>query len=192
MFNRRYAIGNLGYKLDRSHSTGVSTQNHFISASYRDRFGILDSTTNVGLTLYETKTTRENEEILANTSLSARITRGDLIWKPSIYLGTWRSDDELTDQTDYIYEYSLALGCDIPKKKITSELKIGQHKLLKDGADDAERLHASLNIYYRPRLFASLKDTTLYLRGLVNDYEYTTSSRDFRENRVIAGFTVRF
>ncbi len=192
MFNRRYAIGSLGYKLDRSHSPAASTQNHYINASYRDRFGMLDSTTNLGITFYETKTTRENEEIVANTSLSTRITRGDFIWKPAVYLGTWRSDDELTDQTDYIYEYSVALGCDIPKKKITSELKVGQHKLLKDGADDAERLHASLNIYYRPQLFASLKNTTLYLRGLVNDYEYSTSSRDFRENRVIAGFTVRF
>ncbi|GAB4173270.1 MAG: hypothetical protein Kow00100_14870 [Geothermobacteraceae bacterium] len=192
LWGRRYAVGTLGYKLDRSYSPAVSTGNHFVSASYRDRFGMLDSTTNLGITFYETKTTQKYNEILANTSLSARMTSGDLIWKPAIYLGTWRSDDELTDQSDYIYEYSFAIGCDLPKKKITSELKVGQHKLLKEGADNAERLHASLNLYYRPRLFASLKDTSLYLRGLVNDYQYTTGSRDFRENRAIAGITVRF
>lgn len=192
MFNRRYAIATLGYKLDRSHSPTVSTQNHYINASYRDRFGIFDSNTNLGVTFYETKTTRDSEEIIANTSLTARISSENVIWKPAIYLGTWRSDNELTDETDYIYEYSAGLGCDIPQKKITSELKVGQHKLLKESADDAERLYASLNIYYRPQRFAKLKNSTLYLRGLVNDYEYTTGSRDFRENRVIAGFSIRF
>lgn len=192
MFGRRYAIGTAGYKLDRSHSPAVSTQNHFIDFSYRDRFGMLDSTTNLGFTFYETKTTRDSEEIIANTSLMARITQDQVIWKPGLYLGTWRSDNELTDETDYIYEYSASLGCDLPQQKITSELKVGQHKLVKDTADDAERLHASLNIYYRPPLLAGLKNPTLYLRGLINDYTYTTGSRDFRENRLIAGFTIRF
>ncbi len=192
MFNRRYAIGSLGYKMDRSISSSVSTQNHFISASYRDRFGIFDSTTNLGVTFYDTKTTRDSDEFIANTSLSTRITQGSIVWKPAIYLGTWRNDNELTDETDHIYEYSVGLGCDIPSKKITAKLKVGQHKLIKDSAEDAERLYSSLDIYYRPKLFAQLKNSTLYLRALVNDYEYTTGSRNFRENRVIAGFTIRY
>lgn len=192
LFNRRYANGSLGYKFDRSYSSTASTKNHFVSTSYRDRFGIFDSTTNLGVTFYDTKETRENDEFLANTSLRARITKGIVTWKPAVYLGTWRSDNELTDDVDYIYEYSLGLGCDIPSKKITSELKVGQHKLLKDSADDAERLFASLNIYYRPKLYAKLKNSTLYLRGLINDYSYSTDSRNFRENRITAGFSVRF
>ncbi len=192
LFSRRYAIATLGYKMDRSYSSAVSTQNHFVTASYRDRFGVFDSTTNVGVTLYETNTVTDNDEFIANTSVTARFTQGNIIWKPAIYLGTWRSDDELNDDIDYIYDYSVGLGCDIPSKKITSKLKVGKHKLLKESADDSARLYASLDVYYRPKLMAQLKNSTLYLRGLVNDYEYTTSSRDFRENRVTVGFKIRF
>lgn len=192
MFHRRYARGSVSYKFDRSYSANASTKNHYISASYRDRFGIFNSTTNLGFTFYETETQRENNEFIANTSLNTRITKGIFIWKPSLNLGTWRSVNELVDETDYTYEYSLGLGCDIPSKKITSQLKVGQHKLHKKSADNSEKLFASLNIYYRPRLFAKLKNSTLYLRGLVNDYTYTTSSRDFREDRLIAGFNLRF
>ncbi len=190
--NRRYAVATLGYKLDRSRSSVVDTQNHFVSAGYRDRFGVFDSTTNLGVTFYETKTVRKDDEFLANTSLRARITKGSVTWKPAIYLGTWRSDNELTDETDYIYEYSLGLGCDIPSKKLTSELKVGQHKLLKDSADNSERLYASLNVYYRPKFFAKLRNSTFYLRGLINDYSYSTDNRDFREDRVTVGFSIRF
>ncbi|NOY12408.1 MAG: hypothetical protein GXP51_01560 [Deltaproteobacteria bacterium] len=192
MFNRRYAVGTLGYKMDRSYSSAASTQNHFINVSYRDRFGIFDSTTNLGMTYYETRTVRKNDEFVANTSLSTRMTKGAIIWKPTIYLGTWHSDNELNDEVDHSYEYSVGLGCDIPSKKITSQLKVGKHKLFKESADDAERFYASLNVYYRPRLFARLKNSTLYLRGLINDYDYTTDSRDFRENRITVGFSVRF
>ena len=192
LFKRRYASGSIGYKFDHSHSSVATTKNHFVNASYRDRFGIFDSTTNLGTTIYKTTTVRKSDEIIANTSLRARITQGIVTWKPAIYFGSWRSDNELTDDIDYIYESSLGLGCDIPSKKITSELKVGQRKLFKDSADNAERLFASLSIYYRPKLYAKLKNSTFYLRGLVNDYNYSTSSRNFGENRITVGFNVRF
>ncbi len=192
MFQRRYANGSLSYKYDRSYSSTVSTKNHYVSVNYRDRFGIFDSTTNLGVTFYKTDGVRENNEFIANTSISTRMTRGIYIWKPSINLGTWQSDNELTDETDATYEYSLGLGCDIPSKKITTQFKIGQHKLHKDSTDNAEKLFSSLNVYYRPRLFAGLKNSTFYLRGLVNDYSYTTNSRNFTENRMTAGFSIRF
>lgn len=192
LFGRRYANMNLSYRFDRAVTSGSGSSNHFVSTNYRDRFGMFDSSTNLGVTFYETKATRDSEEFLVNTSLNARISKGDIIWKPGIYLGSWKSEDELTDDTDYIYEYSLTLGCDIPKKKLTTQLKVGHHQLLKDSADDSKKLYGQLNVYYRPKLFAQLKSSTLYLRAFVNDFSYTTDSRDFRENRVTAGINIRY
>ena len=190
---RRYAVGTVGYKMDRSYNSDVSTQNHFISTGYRDRFGIFDSNTNIGFSFYDTKTTRDTDEFIANTSLSTRITAASLIWKPAIHLGGWRADDELTDNTDYIYDYSFDLGCDIPKHKITINMKVGEHELRKDDstADDSERLYGNISVYYRPQVSAKLKNFKIYLRGFINDYSYTTGSRDFQEDRITLGFTGR-
>ncbi len=188
---RRHARATLSYNYDRA-SGAREERNHFISGNYTDRFGSLDSSTNVGVTFYDMDTARDSQEYLVNTALNARFSRGDFIWKPGIYLGSWMAEDELSDQTDYVYEYSLSLGCDIPRIKLTTQFKVGHHELLKDSGDDSKKLYGQFNAYYRPQFLAQFKSSTLYLRAFVNDFSYTTDSRDFRENRVTAGINIRY
>lgn len=196
-FQRQYAVIDVGYKLDRSHSRALHTLDQFFTVGYRDRFGVFDSDTNLGITVYDSdkSTRRRDEEYTYNTSLSSRHTVGRFVLKPSLYLGGWTHDDELTDYTDQIYEYSAGLGVDIPDLKVTSNVKIGENVLYKDRNTDSAKTFANLSVYWRPDTLAKIQGL-LFVRAFVNDFRYEPNkpggSRDFRENSVTAGVNIQF
>lgn len=195
-FKRQYAVADLSYKLDRTEKTGPDTVDQFVNASYRDRFGVFDSDTNLGVIFYDTKDTREATEYTYNTNLSSRHTVGILVLKPGIYLGGWTAKDELgAEDTDQIYEYSAALGVDIPTLKITSNFKVGENRLDKDTGTDTTKTFANMNIFWRPEALAKLQGM-LYAKGSINDFGYspnvTGGSQDFRESSITGGFSAQF
>lgn len=196
-FNRQYAVADISYKLDHTYSRNVNTVDQFINTSYRDRFGFVDSDTNFGIILYDTKSVRRAQEFTYNTSLFSRHTVGKVVLKPSIYLGGWTSNEELMapQATDQIYEYSAGLGIDIPAVKITSNFKIGENRLEKEVGTDTTKTFANLNIYWRPEMLTKLQGM-LYARASVNDFRYdpnaTTGSQNFRENSCTGGISLQF
>lgn len=193
LFDRQYATADLGYKIDsRELSTGTDVD-HIIDLNYRDRLGIVDTNTNLGYTTYDFPGGATNKQYTYNMSLSSRHTSGQFILKPSVYLGGWTAKDELSDSTDRLYEYSAGLGFDVPEMKITSNIKAGKNKLEKDQstADDSLRFFANMNVYYRPEFLAQFNQGMLFLRGNLNDFNYTTDTRDFRESSITAGITIQ-
>ena len=126
--------------------------------------------------------------------LSSRHTFEKLILKPSLYLGGWTASDELADTRDKIYEYSLGLGLDVPDWKLTSDFRMGMNKLEKEaaGTDDSLKTFANMSIYYRPDFLATLNQGMLFLRASINDFNYTTGTRDFRETSITSGLNIQF
>ena len=195
LFDRQYSVADISYKFDRKYGGTTSASNHITNFNYRDRFGIFDSDTNLGYTLYNTKTSViDSKEYTYNTMISSRHTLDTLIFKPSLYLGGWTASDELADTKDMIYEYSLGLGLDIPDRKITSDFRVGMNKLEKEatGTDDSLKTFANVSIYYRPDFLAKLNQGMLFLRASINDFNYTTGSRDFRETSITSGCNIQF
>lgn len=195
LFDRRYSTVNLSYKLDRKEGGNISTTDHITNFNYRDRVGIFDSDTNLGYTIYHTETSvRDSKEYTYNTTLNSRHTFGKLILKPSLYLGGWTASDELADTKDTISEYSLGLGLDVPDMKITSNLKAGWNRLEKDaaGSDDSLKTFVHMGVYYRPAFLAKLNQGMLFLRANLNDFTYTTGSRDFRETSITTGLNIQY
>jgi len=191
--SRVYSNADLSYKFDRKYGAGSSGADHYLNANYRDRFGSLDSDTNLGYTLYKTETdVRDASEINFNTSLSSRHEMKSVVLKPSVNLGTWYSKDELAGETDKLYEYSLGLGLDAPKADLTSDLRLGANMLRKETGDDSDKFFASLSAYWRPKLLAKLNESTLFLRAGFNDYAFTTTSRNFREKSLTVGLNTAF
>lgn len=196
IFNRQYASADFSYKLNLATNAGVTTkEDHTFNINYRDRFGIIDNDTNFGITFYETGGTSaaKSHEFILNTSLNSRHTVGMFILRPSMYLGAWTMRDELADNTDKIYEYSVGLGADIPGYKITSNLKFGQNRLDKDGGtgDDTSKVFANFNLFYSPKFLSKLNQGMLFLRCYVNDFRYTTGDRNFRETSITAGINIQ-
>lgn len=192
LFERRYAVADLTYKYDRAYGGTTSTTDHYLNFGYRDRFGLFDSDSNVGVTLYDSAGSRNSDEFTYNTTLSTRQTVGRFVLKPGLRLGGWTLEDELADSRDRIWEYSVSLGVDIPDIKVTSNFRIGRNKLQKETGDDVSKVLVSANVYYRPDFLSIFEYGQLYLRANVNDFSYSTNSRDFRENSVTAGVIVRF
>ena len=193
--SRPYSFADLSYKFDRKFGGGSSGADHYLNANYRDRFGELDSDTNLGCTLYRTKTAvRDSQEVNFNTSLNSRHEVKSVVLKPSVNLGTWYSKDELADATDKLYEYSLGLGFEAPDANFTGDVRAGSNLLRKSaaGADDSDKFFAALSAYWRPKLLAKLNDSTIFLRAGFNDYAFSTTSRNFREKSVTVGLNTSF
>ena len=193
--SRPYSLADLSYKFDRKYGAGSSGADHYLNGNYRDRFGELDSDTNLGCTLYKTKTAvRDAKEVNFNTSLNSRHQLKSVVLKPSVNLGTWYSKDELADETDKLYEYSLGLGFEAPDANLTSDLRFGRNMLRKSasGTDDSDKFFAALNTYWRPKFMARLNDSTIFLRAGFNDYAFTTTARNFREKSVTVGINTAF
>jgi hypothetical protein len=190
VLGRQYAAADLTYKFDGKTGAGRRNADHVVNLNYRDRFGLLDSESNLGYTRYDQhQRVRNAHEYTYNTSLSSRYSTGRLILKPALYLGGWTAEDELNGSNDRIYEYSVAMGLDIPDLKLTSSLKVGENRLDKDapGTDDSKKAFGNLSIYVRPPFLAALNQGTLYLKVLVNDFRYTTGTSNFRETSCTAG-----
>lgn len=191
LFGRTYSTADISYKLNVSEN-GTSKTDHIINLNYRDKFGFVDSDTNIGYTSYETRgrTRDRRNEFTSNIALNSRHTVGEFIFSPALYLGSWRGRNLLEDQSDIIYEYSFGMGIDVPKLKINSNVKIGQNKLEKDVGDDSKKIFANLNIFYRPTFLEKLNQGMFFLRAYINDFKFTTGSRDFRETSITAGLNI--
>ena len=195
LFDRQYSTTSISYKFDRKYGGTTSASNHITNFGYRDKFGIFDSETNLGYTLYNTKNSViDSKEYIYNTTLSSRHTLEKCILKPSLYLGGWTASDELADTKDVIYEYSLGLGVDIPDRKITSDVRVGMNKFEKEaaGTDDSLKTFVVMSLYYRPDFLAKLNQGLLFLRASINDFNYTTETRDFRETSITSGINIQF
>jgi hypothetical protein len=193
--SRPYSFADLSYKFDRKYGGGSSGADHYLNANYRDRFGELDSDTNLGYTLYRTKTAvRDAREVNFNTALNSRHQVKSVVLKPAINIGAWYSKDELADETDKLYEYSLGLGFEAPDANLTSDLRLGRNMLRKSaaGTDDSDKFFATLAAYWRPKLMAKLNDSTIFLRAGFNDYAFSTTSRNFREKSLTVGLNTAF
>ncbi len=191
--SRPYSFADLSYKFDRKYGGGSSGADHYMNANYRDRLGAIDSDSNLGYTLYRTKTAvRDAREFNFNTSLSSRRQLKSVVLKPGVNLGTWYSRDELAETTDKLYEYSLGLGVEAPDANLTGDLRAGQNMLRKEAGDDSDKFFAALSAYWRPKLLAGLNDSTIFLRAGFNDYSFSTTNRNFREKSVTVGLNTSF
>jgi len=191
-FGRRHNVLDLTYKFDKTNTTNDVT-NHILDFSMSDRFGKVYNTTNLSYYKYKTDgAVQDSHEFRANTQFSGRIKKDGYVLKPSLRLGTWSNKNELSNSLDKYYEASLGLGIDIHKYKLSTKIKVGQNKANRDLSDDSKKLFASLNVYYRPKRFFSLKRTMIYARAFYNDFTYTTNTKDFRENSIVVGIKIRF
>jgi len=191
--SRPYSFADFSYKFDRKYGSGSSQADHYFNINYRDKLKEIDSDTNLGYTIYKTKTAvRDSSEINFNTSLSSRLEKGSNVYTPKINLGAWYSKDELSNYSDKIYEYSLGLGFEKPQSKFSSEIRLGQNYLRKEdpNSDDSNKTFANISIYYKLNIMKT--DSTLFVRAMYNDFNFSTNIKDFREKSLNFGINTSF
>lgn len=160
---------------------------------YKDRFGIVYSDMNFAYNLYDTDGSREQNEFRFNSTLNTRHTYNDFVIKPSWIFGTWDVSDELTNNQDSkYYQNAFGLGLDIPRHKISTNLRVGQNKSTRDSGDDLDKMFAAFDAYWRLGNIESFKNVLVYAKASMNDLSYTTSSKDYQEKSITLGVKMSF
>jgi len=193
LFDRRYAVSSLSYKFEKKTGNNLSTLNQYLTLTHRDRYGILENSTSFTINSFDTSNdTRDQIDYLTNTTFNSRHKKGDFIFKPMITAGTFFYDNKLTHHTNKVLQYSVGLGIDIPKKKIYSKFTVGQNKLTAYDQDNSDKWFTRFHIYYKPQFKGFLRRSTFSLKGAINDYSFSTSTRDFVEKSISFGFNIPF
>ena len=196
LFDRRYASTSLKYNYNKKETTTKKIEDNIFSINYRDRFKLLDVNMNVNYAQEEEKVdsdiNKENE-ITYNLSLSTRKRMEKYILRPVLRFGYFKNDDEEEDNSNSNFEKSLELGFDIPAKKISSSLKLGEREALSDSSEDNSKLFANLSIYYRPQFLDKYNRGRVYLKLKYNDVNYSENvDENFSENTVTTGINFGF
>lgn len=196
VLGRKYSVVDLSYKLDHAELSGTTAKSdNIVNANYRDRFWLIDTDANFGFISYHTlkpAVSRRNE-FTGNATVSSRVSFEQIIVAPTVYLGIWRSNDEMAATNDQIYEYSAGMSIDLPSINVNSSIKGGQNRLLKSNGDDSAKVFANAAVYWRPKQLESFSQTTLYARYALNDFAVKDdSSRDYRENSLTLGLNFMF
>ena len=199
VLGRKYAVVDLSYKLDYSELNNATAKaDNIVNVNYRDRFWFLDTDTNFGFIAYNTMLPASNRsnEFTYNTTISSRHSFDSVIISPSIYAGTWRSNNELIDAHDEIFDLSAGVGIDFPDANINTSFRGGKNRLLKSTGENSDKFFASASINWRPDSLAKaakLNQAMVYARLTYNDYQFTSvPSRDYREDSATAGFSFQF
>lgn len=188
-FGRTSASADGSYKFSRRYGPAAASADHVFNLNYKDRFGELESDSNLGYTYYDAS--RKTKDYTYNTALNARRSLGELVLKPQLSAGGWTSNDELSMSSERIYEYAAGCGFEAPRWSLTGDLRLGQNSLDRSGSDNSRKFFADMGIYYRPSL-APLRRTLLYARGGLNEFRYTAADRNFRERSLSMGVNVEF
>jgi len=190
LFKRQYSVIDISYKINNQKG-GNEVFDNYINLSLRDRFWLVDGEVNLGYTKYDTKNVRRSNEYTYNTNFSFRRTFGEVVFRPSLYVGGLVSKDELSDVLDKSFEYSLGLGLDLPNKKINSTLKLGQNELNKGKGHDTKKTFLNFSFYYRPTFLSIYNhQAALFLRIYHNGYNSDNNLNNFQETSITAGINI--
>ncbi len=194
LLDRQYAVADISYKFDKANGGGYRSGDSYTNLNYRDRFWLLDTDSNFGMIAYrQSPGVNKSNEFTYNTTVSSRHTVGAFVLKPSIYLGGWNSKNELAAISDKVYEEAVGLGVDIPRAKITSNIKAGKNRLIKQEVNTGStKDFANLNIFYRPPFLAKLNQGMIFLKAFVNDFNAENVNNSYRETSVTMGMTLEF
>lgn len=194
LFDRRYSVLDLSYKLNYIDKGITKTSDDMYNINYKDKYGIINSDTNLTYNIYDTKSNiRSQKDFKFNTTINSRHTFDDLVLKPSLILGTWDMNDELTNNGDNkYYQAAVGLGVQIPSKKLSTSIKIGKNKSTRDVGDDLDKLFASFDLYWRIGNYNIFKDVMVYVKSYLNDYSYTTSTNNYQERSFTLGVRLTF
>lgn len=196
-WGREDAFLDVGFRMDRRHggTYGEDSKDRHIIVNYQDKIGIFETDTNLIYTKYnstytDSTTNSRSHEFTYNTALSTRRETKNYILQPAIYWGFWDAYNELAGKRDKSYETSLGLGINTKDGLLTSNMKVGQKRMVK--ADGNSNWFANLTMEYKAPFLAK-RNGKIYLKAFVNDYKYDSDTNsNYRETSITTGFTMAF
>jgi len=171
-----------------------SLANVYSSVGYSDElFKVLNSATDFGVTRADSFA-KDKDKLDYTFKQSFGYTHSfssNLTLKPTLNFGTSYTQDDITNDINKVYDYSLGLVFDLPKTRFTTNLKVGQNRFVSDRVDDSEQFYFNVTFNYRPEnIFGWKTNATVYLKALLNDFNFQTGNRNYRESVFTMGVTI--
>lgn len=165
-----------------------------IRFNYRDRFGMIETDTNLGINLRDRESTGgENDEFIYNTAFRSLLSAGRVTFTPNLYFGGWTLREELDFSESRAYKYAFGLGIDLPFFALSTGLALGLNELDTESGMDSLKTFGNFNISWNSGFLAPVFDEALlYLKGIYNDFNFSQENNDFREEQVFAGIRVKY
>lgn len=186
---RRYSNLDLKLSMDYRDRKGKVVSDWFTSADYRDRFGIYDINTGLGLSSYNAnKNDTDKLDTTARFSVSTRKTFGEYSLRPMLSASANYADDDEAAITRKIYEYSVGTVFDMPEYRLNINARMG-HNFMKSPNAEADAFYFNAQLNYSPQVLAG---SSCYIKYAVNDYNYQITSNSYDEKEITIGFNMPF
>ena len=195
LFKREYAVLDLAHRLNAQTYLDGYTRDHTTVIGYRDRFGAVDAELNAEISAYDTFGQYRSYELMHNLTLSTTSSRGKATLSPTLYMGFWRAQEALnTYYRDERWEMSLGLSFTDKTSHLSGSVKAGTNRLLKtDGGDNSDKWFANLELRWKPPyLNKKYRDASLFVRWLLNDFRFTTTTNNYRESSLAFGVNLEY
>ncbi len=178
----------------QEHASGRSLANIYSGISYGDTFfKLLNSATDLGVNRIDNcaKGRDKFDYTFKQTFGTSHSISQNLVLKPTLNFGSTYTEDKITNDINKVFDYSLGLIFDMPKSKLSTNFKVGQNRYISQRVDDSEQFYFNFNVNYRPEsIFGWKTGATLYLRALMNDFNFDNADRSFRESNVTVGVSI--
>lgn len=194
LFQRPHALTRISYRkeiADRE-SEKLERDDRF-KINYRDSFGMIETNSSIGINLRNhANETEDNAEYIYNTTLGSQISLLGASFKPNLSLGGWTLKEELSIDEDRGRQYAVGLGIDLPFYRISSSMSVGVNELEIAEGDDSVKSFGHFDLSWQPAPLSPLNEMMLYLKGLYNDFSFSTHTEDFREEKIMAGIKIKY
>ena len=194
LFQRPHALTRISYRKEIADcdSEKLERDDRF-KINYRDSFGIIETNSSLGINLRNhANAAQDNAEYIYNTSLGSQLSLLGASLKPNLSLGGWTLKEELSTDEDRGRQYALGLGIDLPFYRITGAMSVGVNELEIAEGDDSVKSFGHFDISWQPAPLSPLNEMMLYLKGLYNDFSFSTRTEDFREEKIMAGMKIKY
>ncbi|HWQ61387.1 MAG TPA: hypothetical protein VN521_03700 [Negativicutes bacterium] len=192
-FGRENGAFDISLVRNREHDTATTNKlDKTLNFNYKDNFHGIDTDATVGYTRTDNAAAASQYSWTHNLTLSGNLVRGKTTIVPTLTIA--HNKQAYSDFSSRVMTREYSLGFTVNYESgdtlsLTGGWKNADYYAL---ADNSNNWFANLNWTFKPAFLKALGATSMYVKVGINDYRYTTSSRNYRENSVATGVTCEF
>jgi hypothetical protein len=192
-FGRENGSFDISLVRNREHDTATTNRlEKTINLNYKDNFNGIDADATLGYTRTDYAGAASQYNWTHNLTLSGNMVRGKTTIVPTLTIA--HAKQAYSDFSSRVMTREYSLGFTVNYESgdtltLTGGWRNADYYSLNDNSNN---WFASLNWTFKPAFLKAFGATSMFLKVGINDYRYTTTSRNYRENSVATGVRCEF
>lgn len=192
-FGRENGIFDISLTRNREHDTATTNRmDKTLNFNYKDNFNGIDADATLGYTRTDNAGAASQYSWTHNLTLSGNLVRGKTTIVPTLTIA--HNKQAYSDFSSRVMtrEYSLGFTVNYADGDTLTFAGGWKNADYYSLTDNSNNWFASLNWTFKPAFLKALGATSMYIKVGINDYSYTTYSRNYRENSIATGVRCEF